>query len=208
MSDDTMTTADAQTMIEEVLEHERTGEPIEEGGTLRQEWDNAYGAFMTIRAVFNPTFKKLWQAVFNMKRAEPKSVFVKTVVKEAEALQGAMANMETSFMRAKGKELAPRGGLPARREETDQRGEELAEATPVPVSKVPQNRKKLIDVMQKLRFKPVQAHEGIHGWIVDFDRSGAPGHTRFGADTLKKLVGHSAFRWIQGDGSGGASIGM
>jgi len=97
---DRMTAAEAQAMVEEVLEYERTGSPIEEakpGGLAESDFGDAYGAFMTIRAAYRPNFDRLYTAVNKLVKSNPGNSMAKILFKEVRELQTAMAKLEGDF---------------------------------------------------------------------------------------------------------------
>ena len=81
--------------------------------------------------------------------------------------------------------------------------ERSAKSDSLPVSKLPDEQKKLV---KEIGLKPPKtAVQSMGGYVVDF--GGVPGN-RFDKALLHKLVASSVFRWIEVRHDGGVSVGM
>jgi len=76
----------------------------------------------------------------------------------------------------------------------------LTEATRIDVSALPKAQAEIIRLLPYL--KPVSAHEGVHGYIIDFEAKHKIGGVRLDKSTPQKLVKHPKLRRIEGDADG------
>lgn len=186
MSNDKMTTADAQAMIEEVMEFERVGGPVAEakGYDIEQKPGKDYWYVKRggkkIGAISKGKNEKFDADTDTEGGGEYKAGF-DTIAAAAEWL--------------------------ASKDKTAKTESELAEADEIDFYELYGDQQKLVKEMKRFGYKPTMAWRGGIGTIVEF--KAPPANVgRMDAAALKRIIGAKTFRWFEARNDGEVAIGM